>query len=148
MDGVIDGIQFTLPRMRIIKRARRGQFAGDSRGVCIRRCYVQARRKRGVARQIAGIKDYFAGYKTQVRFVSSKRLAKLQQNKGHKGRIVFAGATTRMQFELVTQCNATLTAQIMLAYAKIVASMQEDGLFGAFTCLDIPLRYFCKGGEL
>ena len=146
--GVVDGVQFTLPKHSAYRKALRGRFKGDSKDVCTRRCYVVASTKKGVKRRIRAIKEYFDGYKTDVRFVSHKRLAKLKQNSAHKGQVVFAGNNCKMKFRLATQCNAMLTAEIMLAYAKVAKTMYSQGKFGAYTCLDIPLKYFCKGGEL
>ena len=148
VDGVVDGIQFTLPKAGAIKRAKKGLFTDDCKGVCVRRCYVVSTTKTGVKGRISGIKDYFAGYKTKVKFVSRKRLARLQQNTSHKGQVVFAGRNAKMHFALFTPNNAKLTAEIALAYAKIVPKLNAEGYFGAYSCLDIPLRYLCKGGEL
>ena len=148
VEGVVDGVQFTIPKRRCVCRAKRGLFEGDSKAVCIRRCFVVATAKKGVKGQIWGIKDYFEGYQTQIRFVSGKTLAKLKKKTGHRGQIVFVGNNAKMQFALATQNNALLTAEIALSYAKIVPQLQKDGYFGAFDCLDIPLKYLCKGGEL
>ncbi|MBR2974524.1 MAG: hypothetical protein IKC47_02130, partial [Clostridia bacterium] len=147
--GVEDGIQLTIPSKRAVARAACGRFATDTRAVCKRLCYVVAPNKKGVKEQIAGIKEYFEGYKTIVRLVSGKRLARIKRrNLGHKGRIVFVGDNARMQFCLATHNNALLTAEIALAYAKIVPLLNKNGFVGALDCFDIPLKYLCKGGEL
>jgi diaminopimelate dehydrogenase len=146
--GVVDGVQFTIPNRRCIARARRGVFESNGKDVCKRQCFVVATTKKGLKRRICGVKDYFEGYKTQVFFVGNKTLARLKKQTGHKGRVVFVGKRAKMEFALSTKNNALLTAEIALSYAKIVPTLQKDGYFGAFDCLDIPLKYLCNGGEL
>lgn len=137
--GVDDALCFTLPDKNKINKAKRGEQFTPAQSH-FRLCYVVAENsdlKGDITDKIINMPDYFKGYRVKVCFVSPKRLSALVSY-SHKGRVISQGNSFCFDLSLSTADNASLTAQIMLAYSSVIISHFSQG---AYTVLDLPLSY-------
>ena len=138
ISGVKDGLQFTLPNQRERRKIEKGKIVEKSKKLHKRLCYVVADRKdqQEIKRKIVTMPDYFAGYSTQVKFVSQKKLDKLKSF-AHQGMVTTRGGVAN--FSLKLKSNPDFTAAVAVAYSKNIAILQAQKRFGAFTILDLPV---------
>lgn len=141
IDGVIDAVQFTVPKPDWKERVASGQTEGAA--LHDRICYVACVQSDcdSVRKQIVNMPNYFEGYDTEVRFVSPAEVRQLKTDTCHRGQIYCKGEGYTVQAELSLDCNTELTAQIMLKYAHALPRIKRDGYLGATDVFDIPLKY-------
>lgn len=148
IDGVLDAVQYTVPKQLPYELSLRGVFIdNDARNTHRRVCYVLPKPTADrvkIVNTIINMDSYFNGYETDIHFVNSEEFEKYKNDFSHKGVVTHncinnANAT----FSLKMQNNAFLTANIMLSYAKANYLYQKSGIVGAFTPLDIPVKYLC-----
>ncbi len=144
IDGVIDAVQFTVPKQNWKNTVDSGNT--DGAALHDRICYVACVEadKESVRQQIVNMPNYFKGYDTYVEFVSPAEVRRLKQNTSHCGQIYFKGKGYTAQAELSLECNTDLTAQIMLRYAHALPRLKADGYAGALDVFDIPLKYITQ----
>lgn len=147
VDGVDDGVQFTVPNKKAIILAKKGLLE-DNIPMHFRECYIctDSNNKKTIERKIKNIPNYFKGQPTDVRFVDKLKLLKLKSNMGHKGRIInnfFATPKNKcsMEFCVSMESNPIFTASIMKAYIIAIQNLKKENKTGAFTTLDIPISY-------
>lgn len=145
IDGVIDGIQVTVPINKNIKGLSKTEVIPNSTELHKRLCYVYCKKenRKKIRNEIKEIPDYFVGYKTSVKFVNKKRLEKLKKFH-HKGRVIGSNRYAELDLRLSTISNPMLTAGILIKLAFVLKKMQEDGEKGVFTMLDIPPKYYSE----
>ena len=141
--GVKDGLQFTIPDLKILKQIRKGKDFEQSSDFHLRKCFVVAEKKdrARIEKDIKGMPDYFLGYKTKVEFVSNQKLEKLKLF-AHGGCVLTTGE--KFFFGLKTESNPKLTAKIALMYAFAVRNLFEMKKYGCYTIFDIPLSMVVK----
>ncbi len=146
LDGVTDAVQFTIPLKSAVAQAIHGKTAQNMHK---RECFVACSDadKSKVAMQIAHMK-MFAKDSTTVLFVNENTVKQLKENFGHKGTVIARGNNNAFTAKIVTESNPMLTARIMICYAKVACRLQNEGKFGAFTVLDIPLKYLAQEHDL
>lgn len=137
--GVIDGVQFTIPNKKIFSQINRNKITRQSKDFHIRKCYVVCGKKDGqkIKREIISMPDYFEGYKTYVKFISSRALERIK-NFAHQG--IVTTAKSIFEFRLKTKSNPILTAKIMCAFARAYTKLATEKSWGAFTIFDIPFN--------
>lgn len=143
LPNVVDAVQFTIPNKKAIKQTKQGKNLIDSQTFHTRQCYVVCNKQfcKTIKRQIINMPDYFEGYKTKVKFVTSNKLNKIKSF-AHKGAVIAVG--DEMEFKLNLNSNPNFTAKVMIAYARAVPILQRAHKFGVFTVLDIPIGYLIK----
>lgn len=143
IDGVIDGLQFTLPNKDIIARIKNGESVKVSKEFHKRLCYVVcSKEKRAeIEHKIKSMPDYFLGYETEVKFVSQESLDKLKSF-AHKGQVLTSNNT--MNFSLNLPSNPKFTANVMTTFARAYPKLKEEKKFGAHDIFDIPMKYVLK----
>lgn len=143
IDGVIDGLQFTLPNKDIITKIKNGESVKVSKDFHKRLCYVVCpKEKRAeIEHKIKSMPDYFLGYETEVKFVSQERLDKLKSF-AHKGQVLTSNNT--MNFSLNLPSNPKFTANVMTTFARAYPKLKEEKKFGAHDIFDIPMKYVLK----
>lgn len=143
IDGVIDGLQFTLPNKDIIAKIKNGESVKVSKEFHKRLCYVVcSKEKRAeIEHKIKSIPDYFLGYETEVKFVSQESLDKLKSF-AHKGQVLTSNNT--MNFSLNLPSNPKFTANVMTTFARAYPKLKEEKKFGAHDIFDIPMKYVLK----
>lgn len=143
IDGVIDGLQFTLPNKDIIAKIKNGESVNVSKNFHKRLCYVVCpKEKRAeIEHKIKSMPDYFLGYETEVKFVSQESLDKLKSF-AHKGQVLTLNNT--MNFSLNLPSNPKFTANVMTTFARAYPKLKEEKKFGAHDIFDIPMKYVLK----
>lgn len=143
IDGVIDGLQFTLPNKDIIAKIKNGESVKVSKEFHKRLCYVVCpKEKRAeIEHKIKSMPDYFLGYETEVKFVSQESLDKLKSF-AHKGQVLTLNNT--MNFSLNLPSNPKFTANVMTTFARAYPKLKEEKKFGAHDIFDIPMKYVLK----
>lgn len=128
INGVTDGVEVTLP---------------VGLGKHKRLCYVccdKALQER-IEEEIRQIPCYFEGQDVEVRFCTKQQVERIKREGSHAGRVTASTPLYSADFLLKTQSNTDLTAAIMLTYGKVLTKLKAEGKRGAFSVLDIPLRY-------
>lgn len=145
VDGVLDGVQFTIPNKEAVSLAKKGKLI-EELALHQRKCYVSCdkNKQNTIENQIKNIPNYFKGQPTSVEFVSASDVSKLKSNMSHKGLIVSpfrlsANQKAYMEFWAKMDSNPAFTAKIMVRFILAVISMKKEEKFGAFLPMDIPL---------
>lgn len=147
VDGVLNGVQYTLPKQGIIDEIRLGKTPDlSARDMHERVCYVVAKRgadKEKIKRDIQNMPDYFKGYTTRVHFVSNKTFQREHGSLSHGGKVLRRAKDGHVgEFSLSLLSNPDFTGGALLSCARAVYRLYEKGEFGAKTILDIPPIYF------
>lgn len=145
VDGVIDGIEFTIPNKEIVQAALSGKNV-DKTAMHIRDCYVVANSSHNkISYNIKNIPNYFMGQTTNVTFVSGEKLLKLKRNLSHKGYVISAFKIgkhkNKITLNVSMQSNPAFTARIMATYITAILNLKQKKESGAFSPLDIPISY-------
>lgn len=152
VNGVKNGIQYTVPVNEAIESVRNGENPElSTRQKHIRECYVVAEEgadKAQIEAEIKNMPNYFSDYNTTVHFITEEEL-KANHNKMPHGGFVFRSGVTGtndehqqiIEFSLKLDSNPEFTAQVLVAYARAAARMNEEGQMGAKTVFDVPLSY-------
>lgn len=139
INGVIDGLQFTLPSKQKMQELKNGNDIKSDKSLHTRLCYIVCKKcdRENIKNQIVTMPDYFEEYETKVRFVTQKRLNELKDF-AHQGTVMTKANT--IAFSLKLKSNPDFTAGVMLAYARSVKTLIENKKYGAYTIFDLPLN--------
>ena len=85
--------------------------------------------------------DYFADYKTTVKFVTQQEIDKIKTF-AHKGEVVAMSGVA--EFKLNLKSNPEFTAKVLVSFARAVPKLKEANRYGAFTVFDLPLNLILK----
>lgn len=157
--GVKNGIQYTVPVDKAIEQVRSGDNPElTTREKHIRVCYVVAEdgADRGqIEKAIKEMPNYFAEYDTTVHFITEEELKSNHSGMPHGGFVIRTGKTgagtkQRVEFSLELGSNPEFTASVLVAYARAVHRMAQEGKTGAITVFDVPFAYLSpkSGAEL
>ncbi len=143
IEGVIDGIQFTIPIKRKLNDFLKNGKVIELQKLHKRLCYVLCNKedKNRIEKQIIEMPNYFSGYKTIIKRISKHNLERLK-NYRHGGRVISKNTTSMMDFKIETTSNPMLTAGILINIAFVLEKFKMEGKTGVFTMLDIPPRYY------
>ncbi len=153
--GVKNAIQYTIPIDDAIDSVRNGKNPElSTRQKHLRECFVVAEEGADKAKIEADIKNmpnYFADYDTIVHFVSEEELKSSHSKMPHGGFVFRSGKTGIdtvnnhiIEFSLKLDSNPEFTANVLVAYARAAARMNNEGSFGAKTVFDVPLSYLSE----
>ena len=150
VDGVKNGVQYTIPIEEALERVRSGENPTLSTAEKHNRvCYIVAEEGAdlmAIENTIKTMPNYFADYNTTVNFITEEELARDHSTMPHGG-IVFRsgvsgnGSKQRIEFTLALESNPEFTASVLVAYGRAVGRLAKEGQTGARTVLDIPLAY-------
>lgn len=149
IEGVIDARQYTVPVPEAIASVREGNTpALTTREKHLRECYVVAEEgadKKQIEEKIKTMPNYFADYDTTVTFISLEELHEKHSGMPHGGSVIRNGrtgnsleTTNTVEFSLRLGSNPEFTGSVLLAYARAVVRMAEQGMAGCITVLDVP----------
>ncbi len=152
IDGVKNGIQYTRPIPEAIDKVREGNDPElTTREKHTRECYVVAKEGADldkITKEIKNMPNYFDEYNTTVNFVTEKELAENHSEMPHGGFVIRSGKTGNnrdtkqlVEFSLNLESNPEFTASVLIAYARAVYKLNQEGQTGAKTVFDIPLSY-------
>ena len=102
--------------------------------------------KAKIEKEIKEMPVYFADYDTTVHFITAEELVTNHSGMPHGSFVIRTGTTgsgthQRMEFALELQSNPEFTASVLVACARAVWKLANEGSFGAKTILDIPPVY-------
>lgn len=157
VEGVKDGVQYTVPIESAIEMIRTGKNVEFSaREKHERVCYVVPEEDADldyIKHEIINMPNYFSDYNTTVNFITEEELNKNHKGMPHGGFVIRTGVTgdgtkQRMEFSLNLNSNPEFTSSVLLSYARAVYRLYKEGQTGARTVLDIPFSYLSsKSGE-
>lgn len=140
IEGVVDARQYTIPNEAAVEKARLGRYvpmAGKHRRECFVVAAADADREK-IKEQIVSMPHYFAPYETSVTFISKEEL---DMALPHGGRVI--GGAGQLEMTLKTHSNPMLTGAVLTAYGRAAWRLEQEGIFGAKTPLDVPVSYLC-----
>ena len=92
--------------------------------------------------------NYFADYDTTVHFITKEELDRDHAGIPHGGKVIRCGRTGAelqnshiIEYSLKLDSNPEFTSSVLVAYARAVARMNQEGMTGCKTVLDIPPVY-------
>lgn len=146
--GVKNGVQYTIPNEDALRQIRAGKAPElSTRERHVRECYVVAEPDADLAQiehDIKTMPNYFADYDTTVHFISEDELLANHTQMPHGGYVLRNGSTGDgtsqvMEFSIKLDNNPEFTASVLVACARAVYKLAQNGDHGAKTIFDIPL---------
>ena len=158
IDGVVDARQYTVPVESAVEAVRAGETPTlSARQKHTRECYVVAEEGADLARierEIKEMPNYFADYDTTVNFISQEELKRDHAGIPHGGSVIRSGKTAGganthvAEFSLKLDSNPEFTSSVLVAVARAVVRLHNEGKTGCVTVLDIPPAYLsAQSGE-
>ena len=150
IEGVVDAKQYTIPVESALARVRAGeQPCLSTREKHLRECFVVAAEGADTARierEIKTMPNYFADYDTTVHFISQEELNEKHGGLPHGGVVICSGETGNgnkhvIEYSLKLDSNAEFTSSVLVAYARAVYRLWQEGARGCKTVFDIPPVY-------
>ena len=153
--GVKDGKQYTIPVQEALDAVRAGKNPElTTRQKHTRECFVVAEDgatdadKARIEKEIKEMPNYFADYDTTVHFISEEELKKNHSEIPHGGFVFRTGKTgwnkeynNVIEYSLKLDSNPAFTSSVLIAYARAVFRMNNEGMKGCKTVFDVPPAY-------
>lgn len=147
IDGVKNGVQYTIPIEDAINRVRSGE--NPELKVAekhLRECFVVAEDGadlQEIERKIKTMPNYFDEYNTIVHFITEQDLREKHSKMPHGGFVIHSGKTGEennqiIEFSLKLDSNPEFTASVLITLARATFKLNKQGQYGAKTILDIP----------
>lgn len=150
VEGVKDGVQYTIPSEEAIQKVRRGENPTLSTAERHKRvCYVvpeEGADTEEIAHTIKTMPNYFADYDTTVHFITEEELRRDHTHMQHGGFVIRSGQTGQdtnqiVEYNITLGSNPEFTASVLVAYARAAYRLQAEGDSGAKTIYDIAPKY-------
>lgn len=144
--GVAGGVQYTRPVQEAIDQVRCGERPVlSTREKHRRECFVvleEGADADAVRNAIVTMPHYFDEYDTTVNFISADELARDHHAMVHGGFVIRSGNTSSessqvIEYSLKLGSNPEFTSSVLVAYARAVFRMAQDGQYGAKTVFDV-----------
>ena len=149
IDGVKNAVQYTVPYKDSVQKVRNGENPHFSsvRDIMWRECFVVLEpdaNPEKIEKEIKEMPNYFEPYNTIVHFISEEELNENHSSMPHGGFVLRSGKTSEgtnqiAEFSLKLDSNPEFTASVLVAYARAIYKMRNQGTTGAITVLDIPV---------
>ena len=98
--------------------------------------------------------NYFSDYNTTVHFISEEELEKNHSGMAHGGFVIRSGKTGMnkehnhiIEYSLKLDSNPEFTTSVLIAYARAVKRLYDEGQKGCKTVLDIAPAYLCEASD-
>jgi diaminopimelate dehydrogenase len=150
VQGVKDGVQYTIPMEKAMKKVRSGEEPKlTTREKHLRQCFVVAEKGadlKKIEQEIKKMPNYFADYQTEVNFISEEELRSNHSKMPHGGFVIRSGRTKGdsthiIEYSLKLESNPEFTANILVAYARGAYRFYKQSQYGAKTVFDVPPAY-------
>lgn len=155
IEGVRDARQYTIPVQEALDAVRSGsQPELTTRQKHTRECFVVLKDgatdadKARVEKEIKEMPNYFADYDTTVNFISMEELQRDHAGIPHGGFVIRTGKTgwncefdNVIEYSLKLDSNPAFTSSVIVAYARAVFRMKNEGMTGCKTVFDVPPAY-------
>lgn len=161
VEGVANGKQYTIPVESALEAVRSGSDPElTTREKHTRECFVVAEEgadKDRIAETIKNMPNYFSDYDTTVNFITEEELQKNHSGIPHGGFVIRSGRTGWenenshiVEYRLKLDSNPEFTASVIVAYARAVFAMKQEGMTGCKTVFDVAPAYLSplSGEEL
>ena len=159
--GVKNGKQYTIPVEAALESVRKGENPElTTRQKHTRECFVVPEEGADLAQIEQDIKlmpNYFAEYDTTVHFITEEEFAREHAGIPHGGFVFRTGVTGIekehkhvVEFSLKLDSNPEFTSSVILAFARAVNRLSQEGVTGCKTVFDIAPAYLSplSGDEL
>ena len=159
--GVKNGKQYTIPVESAIEAVRNGENPElTTRQKHLRECFVVAEEGADLAQiehDIKTMPNYFSDYDTTVHFITEEELQANHSGIPHGGFVFRTGSTGFngehkhvIEYSLKLDSNPEFTSSVILAYARAVNRLHQEGTNGCKTVFDIAPAYLSplSGEEL
>lgn len=159
IEGVADARQYTIPVPSALETVRSGETPDlSTREKHTRECFVVAKEgadQAKIEKEIKEMPNYFADYDTTVHFISQEQLNAEHSGIPHGGFVIRSGKTGWngenrhvIEYSLKLDSNPEFTASVLTAYARAAYRMNQEGICGCKTVLDVAPAYLCsQSGE-
>ena len=152
IEGVVDAKQYTIPKEEALLAVRSGTNPDlSTRDKHLRECFVVAADgadKAAIEQQIKTMPNYFADYDTIVHFITKEELDRDHSGIPHGGFVIRSGKTGQngehhhlIEYSLKLDSNPEFTSSVLVAYARAVHRLAQQGQHGCKTVFDIPPAY-------
>ena len=152
IEGVVNAKQYTIPIESALEAVRSGSEPTlTARQKHLRECFVVAEEgadKARIEREICEMPNYFADYDTVVHFITAEELARDHAGIPHGGFVIRTGKTGAelenshvIEYSLKLDSNPEFTASVIVAYARAIYRMKNEGVVGCKTVFDVPPVY-------
>ena len=161
VEGVANAKQYTVPVDKALEAVRSGSNPElTTREKHTRDCYVVVKEGADLTRieqEIKNMPNYFADYDTSVNFISEEELQNEHAGIPHGGFVIRSGNTGWngenkhiIEYSLKLDSNPEFTASVIVAYARAVYRMKQEGMSGCKTVFDVAPAYLSpmSGEEL
>ena len=161
IDGVKDCRQYTIPVEEAMNLVREGkQPELTTRQKHVRECFVVAEEGADLAaieKEIKEMPNYFSDYDTTVHFISEEELQANHSGIPHGGFVFRTGSTGFngenkhvIEYSLKLDSNPEFTSSVILAFARAINRLHNEGVNGCKTVFDIAPAYLSplSGEEL
>lgn len=161
VNGVKNGKQYTIPVEAALESVRNGENPElTTRQKHTRECFVVAEEGADLAQIEKDIKEmpnYFSDYDTTVHFISEEELQANHSGIPHGGFVFRTGVTGFngehkhvIEYSLKLDSNPEFTSSVILAYARAVNRLHQEGANGCKTVFDVAPAYLSplSGEEL
>ena len=159
--GVKNGKQYTIPVESALEAVRSGANPElTTRQKHVRECFVVAEEGADLAQIEQDIKtmpNYFDEYDTTVHFISEEEFARDHAEIPHGGFVFRTGVTGLekehkhvVEYSLKLDSNPEFTSSVILAFARAINRLSNEGVSGCKTVFDIAPAYLSplSGEEL
>ena len=159
--GVKNAKQYTIPVPEALESVRAGENPQlTTRQKHTRECVVVAEEGADLAQiehDIVTMPNYFSDYDTTVHFISEDDFARDHAGIPHGGFVIRSGATGWnkenkhvVEYSLKLDSNPEFTASVILAFARAINRLHNEGQIGCKTVFDIAPAYLSplSGEEL
>lgn len=145
--GVRNARQYTIPSSLALERLAQGELPDFTPQEMHKRlCFVLPEEhadRSAIEQAIRTMPAYFAGYETEIHFLTPEEWQALPTGLAHGGRVLHRGITGSdnrqdLSFRLQLDSNPQFTASVLVACARAVFTMHQRGVCGCCTMLDIP----------
>lgn len=159
VEGVRDGKQYTIPVESALKAVRSVDNPTlTTRQKHTRECFVVAEEgadKVKIEETIKNMPNYFSDYDTTIHFITEEELKKNHSGIPHGGFVFRTGVTGWekehkhvIEYRLQLDSNPEFTASVIVAFARAINRLHEEGQKGCKTVFDIAPAYLSpKSGE-
>lgn len=152
IEGVKNAKQYTIPVDDALESVRRGDNPTlTTRQKHTRECFVVAEDgadKAKIENEIKTMPNYFADYDTTVHFISEEELLRDHSGIAHGGFVFRTGVTGWnkenkhvIEYSLKLDSNPEFTSSVIIAYARAIKRLHDEGTVGCRTVFDIAPAY-------
>ena len=152
VEGVKDGKQYTIPVESVLESVRNGENPElTTRQKHLRECFVVAEEGadlQKIEETIKNMPNYFADYDTTVHFITEEELKANHSGIPHGGFVFRTGVTGWnkenkhvIEYSLKLDSNPEFTSSVILAYARAINRLHNEGVSGCKTVFDIAPAY-------